>query len=129
MERGRNRGGVEPACLFPAAGAGPGDAIAALGHGLIADGDLLVPALDKAGALETRHHLVEGRGSPPDTVARKRFSNSPARLFALEQGAEHKELKVRQGRQPATTHNVILLTIRLDERRLGNVGEIGDWEI
>src|SRR5262245_65379150 len=87
---------IEIAGAVPGAHAGGLDAVAALLDDLRVDDLLGVEAVDPAGVLEARHHLVERRPGPPHAVARQFAPNILARSFVGEQRADDDELEMSQ---------------------------------
>src|SRR6478609_7339783 len=117
-KRSRHGLRVELARALPLARAGLRDAVSALGDRLIPDRHLLVPPLDQARLLETRHHLIEGGRRAAHAVLGQSIPDHPPRRVARANDAKDEELEMSQGRKrkaAAILHKAILGTITLDE--------------
>src|SRR5262245_21008239 len=96
--------GIEIARAVPGTHAGRFHAVAAFLDDLRVDDFLRVEAVNPAGVLEARHHLVERRPGPPHAVALQFAPNVLARLLVGEQRADDDELEDRKSTRLNSSH-------------------------
>ena len=72
---------VESARFIPTFLSIASDAISPLGHKLITNSDLFVPAINQRILLQARHELVKRRPGPANTVFCERIAKRPSGLL------------------------------------------------
>ena len=82
---------------------------------MIANDDLLVPALDQPAAFEPGHQLIERRRRPGDAESLERRPDVAAGPVAFSEGTQDQELEMGESREALVSHKVVLGTV-LDEK-------------